>query len=62
MLQYYRAVYAFEARCPIEVTLRDGMLVKVLKSHDLDGNLEWWLVETENGCQGYAPANYLYKA
>ncbi|KAI0217835.1 Dynamin-binding protein [Lamellibrachia satsuma] len=60
--EYYRAVYAFEARCPIEVTLRDGMLVKVVESHDLDGNTEWWLVETEDGCQGYAPANYLYKA
>jgi len=61
LLQYYQAVYGFEARSPIEITLQEGELIKVLQQYDLDGNTEWWLVEV-NGRQGYAPSNYLYKA
>ena len=58
--QIYQAVYSFVARTEIEVSIQDGELVKVLETHDLDGNKEWWLVENIQRAQGYVPANYLY--
>ena len=55
---WYRVMYDFTARTDVELTLRQGQMVKVRKMHDLDGNNEWWLVDA-NGKEGYAPANYL---
>ena len=58
--QLFQAVYAFQARGPLEISLSEGQPVRVVQQHDLEGNTEWWLVEIE-GKQGYAPANYLYQ-
>ncbi|BFZ16161.1 hypothetical protein BsWGS_19199 [Bradybaena similaris] len=54
----YYALYDFKSRHPNETSLTAGHPVTVLKLHDLDGNTEWWLVESE-GKRGYAPANYM---
>ena len=59
-LQYYRAVYGFQARSDIEISMAEGQVVMVIQTTDLDGNSDWWLIEI-NGQQGYVPANYLYK-
>ncbi|CAG5133338.1 unnamed protein product [Candidula unifasciata] len=56
--QYYYALYDFASRHPNETSLVAGHPVTVLASHDVNGNSEWWLVESE-GNRGYAPANYL---
>ncbi|KAK0068512.1 dynamin-binding protein, partial [Biomphalaria pfeifferi] len=56
--QYY-ALYDFQARHPNEASLRAGHPVTVLAFKDVDGNAEWWLVETEDQQRGYAPANYM---
>ena len=60
VFQYYRAVYGFQARSDIEISMAEGQVVPVLQQHDLDGNPDWWLIEVD-GNQGYVPANYLYK-
>ena len=60
LFQHYQAVYAFSSSSELEVDLAEGQTVKVIQQHDLDGNSEWWLVESEKR-QGYVPANYLYK-
>ena len=60
IFQYYRAVYGFQARSDIEISVAEGQVVPVLQQHDLDGNPDWWLIEVD-GNQGYVPANYLYK-
>ena len=60
IFQYYRAVYGFQARSDIEISMAEGQIVPVLQQHDLDGNPDWWLIEVD-GNQGYVPANYLYK-
>nr|XP_023654877.1 rho guanine nucleotide exchange factor 38 [Paramormyrops kingsleyae]XP_023654878.1 rho guanine nucleotide exchange factor 38 [Paramormyrops kingsleyae] len=58
--QQFYAVYAFQARCSQELTLRESQHVRILRFCDLGGNREWWLAEAE-GQQGYVPANYLGK-
>ena len=58
--EYYRALYTFAARSPIEVSMTEGQIVIVKAQHDQDGNTEWWRVEA-GGQEGYAPSNYLYK-
>lgn len=55
--QFY-AVYAFQARCDQELTLREYQHVRILQFSDLGGNKDWWLAES-NGQKGYVPANYL---
>ncbi|XP_059156460.1 dynamin-binding protein-like isoform X2 [Physella acuta] len=56
--KYYCALYDFTSRHPNEASLKAGHPVSVLAFKDLDGNPEWWLVDSA-GCRGYAPANYL---
>ena len=62
VFQYYQAVYSFAARSELECDITEGEMLQVLQHHDLDGNDQWWLVKLSDGTQGYAPANYLYKA
>lgn len=57
--QVYKVEYPFEKRTNLEIDLVDGELVTVLAKNDEAGNLEWWLVENDEGAQGYAPAAYL---
>ncbi|XP_031562660.1 dynamin-binding protein-like [Actinia tenebrosa] len=56
-LNYY-AQFEFEATSSAELSLDVGQIVSVLQQHDLEGNSEWWLVETE-GKKGYVAANFL---
>ncbi|XP_047434549.1 rho guanine nucleotide exchange factor 38 [Mugil cephalus] len=56
--QQFYAVYAFQARCDQELTLREYQHVRILQFCDLGGNKDWWLAES-NGQKGYVPANYL---
>ena len=60
VFQFYPAVYPFQARTDLEGSREEGNVVKVIQQHDLDSNLDWWLVEVY-GKQGYVPAAYLYK-
>ena len=55
----YKVEYSFQKRSALEIDLRAGEFVTVLVNHDEAGNPEWWLVENNNGAQGYAPAAYL---
>jgi len=59
VLQLCRVLYDFKARDSTEVTVIAGSVVCVLQRSDLEGNAEWWLVLRQDGCRGYAPANYL---
>jgi len=52
-------MYDFTARDASEVSVAVGSVVCVLQRSDLEGNAEWWLVLRNDGCRGYAPANYL---
>jgi len=52
-------MYNFTARDSTEVSVTERSVVCVLQRSDLEGNAEWWLVLREDGCRGYAPANYL---
>ena len=56
--QFYYALYNFAARHDNEASLTAGLPVTVLAKHDVDGNSEWWLVDS-GGTRGYAPANYM---
>ncbi|XP_033117116.1 dynamin-binding protein-like isoform X1 [Anneissia japonica] len=56
-IQYY-AAWEFTATGPHEVSLEEGCLVSVISSKDMEGNSEWWLVESD-GQQGYVPAAYI---
>jgi len=58
-LQLCRVLYNFTARDASEVTVTEGSVVCVLQRSDLECNAEWWLVLRQDGCRGYAPANYL---
>ena len=58
-LQLCRVLYDFVARDSSEVSVSEGSVVCVLQRSDLDSNAEWWLVLRDDGCRGYAPANYL---
>ena len=58
----YRAEYSFQASNSLELSVAEGERVSVVCCHDIEGNAEWWLVETVDGSkQGYVPANYLAK-
>ena len=57
LLNYY-AQFEFEGTSSAELSLDEGQIVKVLQQHDLEGNPEWWLVDTE-GKKGYVAANFL---
>ncbi|XP_077862190.1 dynamin-binding protein-like, partial [Saccoglossus kowalevskii] len=58
--EYYYSEWPFEANGPNEISLDEGTVVMIVNKHDIEGNLEWWLVD-KNGIQGYVPANYLTK-
>ncbi|XP_057381641.1 dynamin-binding protein-like [Daphnia carinata] len=55
----YKVEYEFRKRTNLEIDLHENELVTVLCKHDEAGNSEWWLVENDEGIQGYAPAAYL---
>ncbi|CAD5123839.1 DgyrCDS12145 [Dimorphilus gyrociliatus] len=57
----HKAVYDFQARNELEVTINSGDCVEVLQTTDSRGNSQWWYVKKEDGSAGYVPANYLYK-
>lgn len=57
----FQAVYPYNASTEIELTVSSGEVVRVVDKHDLDGNTEWWLVESCASQKGYVPASYLYK-
>ena len=54
-----RVLFSFDAGSDVELSVQEGELVWLLKSHDLTGNNEWWLVEKEGGAKGFVPASYL---
>ena len=54
-----QVLFSFDASSDAELSVEEGQLVWLLKSHDLTGNSEWWLVEKEGGAKGFVPANYL---
>ena len=55
----YQVLFSFDANSDAELSVEEGELVWLLKSHDLTGNSEWWLVEKEGGAKGFVPATYL---
>lgn len=55
----YQVLFSFDASSDAELSVEEGELVCLLKSHDLTGNSEWWLVEKEGGAKGFVPASYL---
>ena len=55
----YQVLFTFDANSDAELSVEEGELVWLLKSHDLTGNSEWWLVEKEGGTKGFVPASYL---
>ena len=57
----YRLDFHFSARSTLELSVREGEIVDLVDSHDMDGNTEWWLVANAEGKQGYVPANYMSK-
>ena len=61
LLQLYQAIYSFSSRNELELSIEEGQLYRVLQTHDLDQNPDWWLVLNTGGKQGYVPANYIYK-
>lgn len=58
----YCADYPYDAEGDFEISLLKSDLVKVLQQKDVGGNEDWWLVEREDGRQGYVPAAFLSKA
>uniref|UniRef100_A0A183IA37 SH3 domain-containing protein n=1 Tax=Soboliphyme baturini TaxID=241478 RepID=A0A183IA37_9BILA len=59
MTEFCLVDFDFSASGPNEVTVHAQELVAVHSKQDLEGNPDWWLVETEDGDIGYVPANYL---
>ena len=57
----YRALYDFEATEDEEISITEGVLVRVLKMGDDNGNMEWSCIELQ-GKIGYVPSNYLETA
>lgn len=58
----YCADHPYDAEGDFEISLLKSDLVKVLQQRDISGNGDWWLVEREDGRQGYVPAAFLSKA
>ena len=54
-----QVLYSFDASSEAELSVEVGETVWLLKSHDLNGNTEWWLVENVGGAKGFVPASYL---
>ena len=54
-----QVLFSFEAGSDAELSVEEGELLWLLKSHDLTGNSEWWLVQKEEGAKGFVPASYL---
>ena len=54
-----QVLFSFDASSEAELSVDEGETVWLLKSHDLTGNTEWWLVKSEGGAKGYVPASYL---
>ena len=54
-----QVLFSFEAGSDAELSVEEGELLWLLKSHDLTGNREWWLVQKEGGAKGFVPASYL---
>uniref|UniRef100_A0A8C4QZZ8 Uncharacterized protein n=1 Tax=Eptatretus burgeri TaxID=7764 RepID=A0A8C4QZZ8_EPTBU len=55
------ATYPFQADGPRQMDLIAGQHVHLKRSHDVSGNPEWWLVES-NGSDGFVPRAYLVAA
>lgn len=58
-VEYRHAAYAFKGADNVQLSMEVGQRVKVICKSDTKGNAEWWMVENEQGRQGYVPANYL---
>lgn len=58
MEDLYVVEYSFQKEDPAEISVEEGMVVKVIRKYDKEANPEWWLIETPTG-RGYIPANYL---
>ena len=56
--EVYIVDYTFEKEDAAELSVEEGVLVKVIRKHDKEGNSEWWLVQTAQG-RGYVPSSYL---
>lgn len=54
-----QVLFTFDASGEAELSVEEGEMVWLLKSHDLTGNSEWWLVQKEGGAKGFVPSNYL---
>ena len=54
-----QVLFSFDANSDVELSVEEGELLWLLKSHDLTGNNEWWLVQKEGGAKGFVPASYL---
>jgi len=59
--QKFRLDFHFSARSTLELSVREGEVVDLVEQHDMDGNVEWWLMANAEGKQGYVPANYMSK-
>ncbi|ELU16231.1 hypothetical protein CAPTEDRAFT_105924, partial [Capitella teleta] len=58
--QLYQAIYPFQARNDLELTIAEGDVVLLIQQHDQDGNPDWWMVDL-HGKRGYVPATYIFK-
>lgn len=58
-IEYRQAAYGFKGVDNVQLSLEVGQRVKIICKSDTKGNTEWWMVENEQGQQGYVPANYL---
>ena len=47
-----QVLFSFKAGSDAELSVEEGELLWLLKSHDLTGNSEWWLVQREGGAKG----------
>ncbi|KAG8905388.1 Peroxisomal membrane protein PAS20 [Tulasnella sp. 403] len=60
-LTFVRALYPFETRDPVELSLSKGELVAVLSMNDPVTGLEgdWWRGRTREGREGWFPKNFV---
>ena len=60
--EFFLVEFDFISRSALELSVKPGDILTLIVPHDVEGNVEWWLMANVEGKQGYVPANYMTKA
>ncbi|XP_014675165.1 PREDICTED: dynamin-binding protein-like [Priapulus caudatus] len=53
------ALYGFEAMGEDQLSMTKRQVLSIVRRADEDGNTEWWRLRSQDGDEGFVPANYV---